>query len=100
MKKNIVIAAVTAAFAFGVAGNAFAGDDKGAALFKKKCGLCHKLDKKAMGPAVKDMSQDEALLKSTITDGRKSMPKFGEKLSGEEIAMLVAYIRSQHTEKK
>ncbi len=97
MKKTIALAALTTVIAFGATGSAMAADIDGAKLFKKKCGICHKMDKKAMGPAVKGMTQDEAALKTTISDGRNKMPKFSSKLSAEEIDALVAFIRAENT---
>ena len=65
-------------------------------LFSKKCKMCHKMDKKSMGPAVKTMNSDAEALRSAITDGRNKMPKFGHKFSAEEINGLVMYIQAQH----
>ena len=67
----------------------------GAALFKKKCSMCHKMDKKKVGPAVKAMNTDAEVLRSTITDGRKMMPKYSGKLSAEEIDAVVAFLKEQ-----
>ncbi len=66
-------------------------------IYKAKCKMCHKFDKKKMGPAFKDMNKDPVVLKAAITDGRKMMPKFGKKLSGEEIDAMVAFIRSKQS---
>lgn len=93
MKKTIVM--MMAAAFFGLTSqSALASDIDGAKLFNSKCKMCHKIDKKKMGPAVKAMNPDEAVLKATITDGRKMMPAYGSKLSGEEIDALVAFIKS------
>ncbi len=67
----------------------------GAALFKKKCSMCHKVDKKKVGPAVKAMNTDAEVLRSVIADGRKMMPKYSGKLSAEEIDAVVAYLKEQ-----
>lgn len=67
----------------------------GAGIFKKKCSLCHKIDKKKVGPAVKAMNQDAEVLRSVVTDGRKMMPKYSGKLSAEEIDAVVAYLKEQ-----
>jgi len=64
-------------------------------LFKKKCSLCHAIDKKKLGPAVKTMSQEAETLRQAITKGRNSMPAFEGKLSSGEIAALVDYFLSQ-----
>jgi len=92
-KKNSMLAFGAAALMFVPA--AFAAD--GAAIFKAKCAICHKVDAKGVGPAVKAMNPDEAVLRSTIADGRKAMPAFGKskKLSAEEIDAVVAFLKSQ-----
>jgi len=64
-----------------------------AKIFSKKCKMCHKIDKKKVGPAVKAMNQDAEVLRSTITNGRKMMPKYSGKLSAEEINAVVAYLK-------
>ncbi|MBF0281713.1 MAG: cytochrome c [Zetaproteobacteria bacterium] len=70
--------------------------DAGATLFKKNCSMCHAVDKKKTGPALKDMSQDPARLTDVITNGSKPpMKAFSKKFSAEEIDTLVAYIRSE-----
>lgn len=79
-----------------LASPAFAGDaPDGANIFKKKCSMCHKVDAKKMGPAVKAMNTDAEVLRSVISDGRKMMPKFSGKLSAEEIDAVVAYLKEQ-----
>lgn len=65
----------------------------GAKIFSKKCKMCHKIDKKKVGPAVKAMNQDIEVLRSVITNGRKMMPKYSGKLSAEEIDAVVAYLK-------
>jgi len=93
MKKTIAMM-IAAAF-FGLsAQSAMASDIDAAKLFNKKCKMCHKIDKKKVGPAVNAMITDEAALKAVITDGRKMMPSYGKKFSGEEIDALVAFIKS------
>jgi len=67
----------------------------GASIFKKKCAMCHKIDKKKVGPAVKAMNTDAEVLRSVIADGRKMMPKYSGKLSAEEIDAVVAYLKEQ-----
>jgi len=67
----------------------------GAKIFKSKCKMCHAVDRKKMGPAVKNMNRDVEVLKATVKNGRKSMPKYGSKLSDAEIDAVVAYLKSQ-----
>ncbi|RME41219.1 MAG: cytochrome c [Deltaproteobacteria bacterium] len=74
---------------------AIAGENVGEKIFKKKCAMCHKIDKKKVGPAVKDMNRDPEVLRQTIAEGRKMMPRFGGKLSAEEIDAVVAFLQSK-----
>ncbi len=67
----------------------------GARLFKKKCAMCHAVNKRKVGPALKDMNRDPEVLKTTIANGRKMMPEFGKKLDGAEITALVKYIQGK-----
>ncbi|MDQ7005023.1 MAG: cytochrome c [Ghiorsea sp.] len=67
----------------------------GAKIFSQKCKMCHAIDKKKVGPAVQAMNADAEVLRTTITDGRKRMPKFGKKLSTEQIDALVEFIQTQ-----
>ncbi len=67
----------------------------GESLFNKKCKMCHAVDKKKMGPAVKTMNSDSEALRSAIADGKNRMPKFGGKFSADEIDALVSYIQAQ-----
>ncbi len=92
MKKTIAV--MIAAAAFGLTSQVAMAEVDGAKVFSKKCKMCHKIDKKKVGPAVKDMSSDPAVLKQVISEGRKMMPKFGKKLNAEEIDAVVAFIKS------
>lgn len=67
----------------------------GAKIFKKKCSMCHKVEGKKMGPAVKAMNSDAEVLRSVVAEGKKMMPKFSGKLSAEEIDAVVAYLKEQ-----
>ncbi|MDX8377321.1 MAG: cytochrome c [Mariprofundales bacterium] len=99
MKYKLLILAMVASFGLlGVTASASASDDgiDSAKLFKKKCSMCHAIDRKKMGPSVKSMNTDSDVLHTVITKGRKSMPKFGKKLGEEKISALVDYIKSQH----
>lgn len=93
MKKTYLILA--AAACFGLTSQVAMAEVDGAKVFKSKCKMCHKVDKKKVGPALKDMNTDPAVLKETITNGRKMMPKFGKKLNEEKIDALVAFIKSK-----
>jgi len=93
MKKTYLILA--AAACFGLSSQIAMAEVDVDKIYGKKCKMCHKFDKKKIGPAFKDMNADPAILKATITDGRKMMPKFKKKLSGEEIDAMVAFIKSK-----
>jgi len=95
MKNTLKILAALAVV--GMMGTpAIASDSIDAAkIFKKKCAMCHKVDKKKVGPAVKAMNQDAEMLRSVIADGKKMMPKYSGKLSAEEIDAVVAYLKEQ-----
>lgn len=72
------------------------GHEQGEKIFKKKCAMCHALERKKVGPAVAAMSTDTALLHQVVTHGRNMMPAFSGKLSTAEIDAVVAYLRSKH----
>lgn len=78
--------------------------DDAASLFKAKCAPCHGADGKGEVPMGKklgahDLSsaevqkQSDAQLTEVVTKGRNKMPAYEGKLSKEQIAQLVAYIR-------
>ena len=76
----------------------------GETLFKTKCAACHGPDGKGEVPMGKKLGahdlksaevqkQSDAQLTEVITKGKNKMPAYGGKLSKEQIAQLVAYIR-------
>jgi len=92
MKKTFAIMIAAACLGLGSTA-AIAGPD-GASIFKKKCAMCHAVDKKKTGPAVKDMNKDAAVLMDVVANGRAStmMKGFSSKLNAEEIDAVVAYL--------
>lgn len=77
----------------------------GAATFKSKCAMCHGADatgKTAMGARlnIRDLTspevqkQSDAELTTVITKGRNKMPAFAGKVSTDDAAGLVKYIRT------
>ncbi|OIP99043.1 MAG: hypothetical protein AUK35_08710 [Zetaproteobacteria bacterium CG2_30_46_52] len=94
MQLGLVISTVLMGATVTYANDAAEGIDA-AKLFKKKCAMCHAIDKNKTGPAVKGMNSDSEALRSAITNGQNRMPKFGEKFSAEEIDALVLYIQAQ-----
>lgn len=92
LASMIAIAALSLAAQPAMAGE---GHEQGAKIFKKKCKMCHAMDRKKVGPAVTAMSTDATVLKQTISNGRKMMPNFSKKLSADEIDAVVAYLQSK-----
>jgi mono/diheme cytochrome c family protein len=100
--KNIIalfVLLMIALAAGAVAQNAPAKD-----LFALKCAICHGPDgsaQTAMGKSFKIrdfhsadvQKQTDADLKTVITKGKGKMPAFDGKLKGEQIDLLVGYIR-------
>jgi mono/diheme cytochrome c family protein len=100
-------------FAFGVAfvaliisgtGLSQAQGGDGETLFKSRCAACHGPDGKGEVPMGKKLgspdltstevqSQSDAQLTDVITKGKNKMPAYDGKLSKDQIAGLVAYIR-------
>ncbi|MDQ6961114.1 MAG: cytochrome c [Mariprofundaceae bacterium] len=90
--RKLIMTTLAACMLLAFQGSAVASDFDAAATFKKKCSICHKLDKKGMGPAILKMSADTKVLTDTITNGRKSMPTFSKKFNAEEITALVEHL--------
>ncbi len=78
---------------FGAVSTVSAGEQlDGQQLFKKKCSLCHALDKKKLGPPIQSMSKEREVLIQVITNGKNSMPGYEGKLTGMEIGVLADYL--------
>ena len=107
MKKNVIYGLVVTLFLSVVQfnlSNTFAGKIDYKKIFKNECQKCHERDgkgtkrgKKLGVPNFTDGEwqgsvTDEQLI-SSITNGKKKMPKQGHKLSQEEIKAVVKYIR-------
>lgn len=76
----------------------------GPTLFKSKCAMCHGPDgagKTTMGQKlnIRDLrspevqKQSDAELTQTITKGKNKMPAYEGKLTKEQLASVVAYVR-------
>lgn len=81
------------------------GPADGAALYKAKCAMCHGPDgagKTPMGQKlnIRDLQsadvqkQADAALSQIIAQGKGKMPAFGQKLTDDQIKLLVAHIRT------
>jgi mono/diheme cytochrome c family protein len=101
--KNVMKAAL-AVMAFAMMFSTWSLAD-GGADFKAKCAMCHGADGKgdtAMGKkfGLKDLGSAEvqkmsdADLTGIITNGKDKMPKYDGKLTKEQIADVVKYIRT------
>ncbi len=80
-----------------------AAEEAGALLFRDKgCTFCHAVGGigTQKGPSLIDLTKDSAWPAARITNqilnGGQKMPPFSESLSDEEIAQLVAYLKSKH----
>ncbi|MDQ6992635.1 MAG: cytochrome c [Mariprofundus sp.] len=93
MKKTFLL--IAAAACFGFTAQVAMAEINADKIYSKKCKMCHKFDKKKVGPAFKDMHKDPAVLKAMIQNGRKMMPKFKRKLNEEQINAMVAFIQSK-----
>ena len=76
----------------------------GESLFKTKCASCHGADGKGEVPMGKKLgarnlsstevqTQSDAQLTDVLTKGKNKMPAYAGKLTKEQMADLVAYIR-------
>ena len=79
-----------------------ADEKAGAVLYRDKgCVQCHgaNLEGNKKGPALADIRNDPAWppekITKQITDGGQKMPPFGESLTDQEVAQLVAYLRAK-----
>jgi cytochrome c oxidase cbb3-type subunit 3 len=75
--------------------------DAAALYAANKCATCHGADGKGKIKGARDFTdaswqkkESDAELASTIKNGKKPMPPYGDKLKDDEIKALVAYVRS------
>lgn len=101
---TVMLGAVALVVLWGVNAIASRTDEAGEQIYKAKCPACHGPDGKGEVPMGKklgahDLSsaevqkQSDAQLTEVITKGKNKMPAYEGKLSKEQIAQLVAYIR-------
>lgn len=102
MKTHYLIA-FAAALAF--TSSAFSADDVEALFNKSKCGACHKLDNKTVGPTLKDIAAKYAGNKDVIATlekkvrtggvgvwGKMPMSRTPATVTDDEIKVLVAWM--------
>jgi len=102
VKTIVTLSCVTLLLGAGLTARALETTDT-EALYRKKCALCHGDDGQPKtiakeAPAFKDEKWKEQTsveeMKKVILEGKGKMPKFEGKLSDEEVAALVEYVRS------
>jgi len=90
---------------FAVTAAPMVAQENGAEVYKSKCEGCHGTDGQShtlggrMTKAVVLTSPEvtavaDADLIAVVKDGKKKMPAFGKKLSDDQIASVVAYVRT------
>lgn len=104
MRCRYLLVALVAAVAIPAA----AWADDGAKIYETKCASCHGKDARGNPEKLKtlkvelpalDLFDHDSLARSqdewikVTQDGQKKMPKYKEKLSAEQIAAVVAYLR-------
>jgi len=78
-----------------------AAEQAGATLFRNKgCAYCHGAAAQGTqkGPSLADIrkTMKPAKIAAQIKDGGSKMPAFGDSLSNDEVAQLVAFLRAKH----
>ena len=107
MRQSLVrmlLLSLLAVAALAVGAGTSRAQSAGETLFKAKCAMCHGPDGKGEVPMGKKLnarnlgstdvqSQSDAQLTEVLTKGKNKMPPYDGKLSKEQIAQLVVYIR-------
>lgn len=99
---SIALAVITLA-AVALWSNPLRAED-GAGLYKAKCAMCHGADGKGATPMGKNLGirdltsadvqkQSDPELTTIISKGKNKMPAYAAKLTNEQIAQVVTYIR-------
>jgi cytochrome c6 len=97
------VRSLLALLVFGLFANVMSADAAG--TYKAKCQMCHAANGAGDTPAGKSLKardlrlpavrkQTDAQLAAVIANGKNKMPKFSDKLTKQEIAALVTYIRT------
>ncbi len=109
MDGKSIVGWVVVVLLVGVCGMAQAQDAEkapaGAAIFGKKCVLCHGADGTGSTPLGKQLQaanlhsaavqkQSDAELHHIIHDGQANMPPFGDQLTDDEIDQVIQYVRT------
>jgi len=104
MKSRYLIAAA----ALALSATAYAADNGETAFKKSNCGACHQLDKKSVGPSLKDISAKyagdkgaQAKLEAKVRNGGSGafgpmpMPATPKTVADADIKAMVAWILTQ-----
>lgn len=105
MKARYLIAAIAA---LSVSATVFAADEAEALFTKNRCGSCHKLDSKTVGPTLKDIAAKyagnkdaQAMLEKKVRAGGAGawgtmpMPRTPAAASDADISTMVAWVLSR-----
>ena len=101
-RRGLLVGVVFVCVLSGIAATA---QDTPAALFQSKCAMCHGPEGNASTPMAKNMGlkpltgpevqkMSDAQLATLITNGKGKMPALKGKLTDDQIASMVKYIRS------
>ncbi len=100
MKRSVPKIAGALALMFLITLTAFPGQKAslpdGRTIFEDKCARCHGNDgtKGLLGAKNLQISQlPDAELLRVVTSGRKMMPAWGKRLSGQELQLVVNYVK-------
>jgi cytochrome c6 len=113
MKLSAILSAIVI-FVIGFSAAAFsqtaASSSKGKEIFARKCVTCHGSDGagSAVGKSLKVADLRSALVQKksdtdlahVISEGKNSMPAFGNDLSADEVKAMVSYVRTLKMKKK
>lgn len=109
MSGKFILGGVVVVALLGVCSLAVAQDAEkapaGAAIFSKKCVLCHGADGTGNTPLGKQLQAanlhskevqklSDAELHKIVHDGQANMPPFGEQLTDDEIDQVIQYVRT------
>jgi mono/diheme cytochrome c family protein len=86
---------------FASSASAQASSDRGAAIFRKSCSVCHSIRSREtkVGPSLYGVLREgsghtEEAVRQAIANGKGTMPDFKEKLDPHEIDDLPEYLRT------
>ncbi|HSY29514.1 MAG TPA: cytochrome c [Burkholderiaceae bacterium] len=99
-RESIVKFSVSALMIVALARPASAEDMSGKTLFLKNCSACHQVDGRGIPDAFPALAGNpfvqgsEAEVVSVLLTGRNGMPNFSKRLTDQDVAQIVSYIRN------